>query len=138
AQWLAEEVGSLVLIGNPERAFEVTRRRLLTVAADVCRHLAVRHREGYLFGPGSLGGRLLDAHGGCPDPDAPADRFLTLVERLEGSGAFLLTNTIDDVLPMADVVVAATSATGTVIGPRSLCPGAVVCDLSRPANVSAE
>ena len=41
-------------------------------------------------------------------------------------------------LPLADVVVAATSATGTLIGPRPLRPGAVVCDLSRPANISTE
>ena len=58
--------------------------------------------------------RLLAAHGGCPEPDAPADRFLTLAERLEGAGAFLLTNTIDDVLPMADVVVTATSTSQAV------------------------
>ena len=85
AQLLAEDVGHLVLIGNPDRAVDVTRRRLLTVAADVCRHLAVRHREGFYFGQGSLGSRLLAAHGGCPEPDAPVDRFLALAERLEGT-----------------------------------------------------
>jgi acetylornithine/succinyldiaminopimelate/putrescine aminotransferase/predicted amino acid dehydrogenase len=135
---LAEDVGRLVLIGNPDRAFEVTRRRLLSVAADVCRHLAARSREGDRFGHGSLGSRLLDAHGGCPEPDAPTDRFLALAGRLEEQGAFQLTNRIDEVLPMADIVVTATSATGSLVDPRSLCPGALVCDLSRPANVSAE
>jgi acetylornithine/succinyldiaminopimelate/putrescine aminotransferase/predicted amino acid dehydrogenase len=137
---LAEDVGRLVLIGNPERAPEVARRRLLAVAADVCRHLAVRHHEGQAhgFGPGSLGSRLLAAHGGCPGPDAPAEHFLRLAERLEAAGAFLLTNTLEGVLPLADVVVTATSATGTLVDPRSLAPGALVCDLSRPANVSAE
>ena len=68
AQLLAEDVGHLALIGNPDRPFDVTRRRLLAVAADACRHLAVRHREGYRFAHGSLGSRLLAAHGGCPDP----------------------------------------------------------------------
>ena len=135
---LAEDVGRLVLIGNPDRTGEVARRRLLAVAGDVCRHLAVRSREGFRFAHGSLGSRLLATHGGCPDPDAPADLFLELAARLERAGAFLLTNAIDEVLPLADLVVAATSATDTLIGPRSLRPGAVVCDLSRPANVSAE
>ncbi|MBV8606688.1 MAG: aminotransferase class III-fold pyridoxal phosphate-dependent enzyme [Singulisphaera sp.] len=135
---LAEDVGRLVLIGNPDRTAAVARRRLLAVAGDVCRHLAVRSREGFRFAHGSLGSRLLATGGGCPDPDAPADLFLELAARLERAGAFLLTNAIDEVLPLADLVVAATSATNTLIGPRSLRPGAVVCDLSRPANVSAE
>jgi predicted amino acid dehydrogenase len=39
---------------------------------------------------------------------------------------------------MADVVVTATSATANLINPRSLVPGAVVCDLARPANVGPE
>jgi acetylornithine/succinyldiaminopimelate/putrescine aminotransferase/predicted amino acid dehydrogenase len=137
AQLLAENVGRLVLIGNPDRAFDVTRRRLLAVAADVCRHLAARHREGRHFGQGSLGGRLLATHGGCPEPDAPAELFLGLAEHLASTGALVLSNRIDDGLPLADIVVTATSATGTLVDPRSLGPGAVVCDLSRPANVSA-
>jgi predicted amino acid dehydrogenase len=135
---LAEDVGRLVLIGNPDRAVEVSRRRLLAVAGDVCRHLAVRHHEGQRFAHGSLGSRLLAAYGGCPDPDAPADVFIELAECLESTRTLQLTSVLEEVLPLADIVVAATSATGTLIGPRSLRPGAVVCDLSRPANVGAE
>jgi acetylornithine/succinyldiaminopimelate/putrescine aminotransferase/predicted amino acid dehydrogenase len=138
AQLLAEDVGHLVLIGNPDRAVDVTRRRLMTVAADVCRHLAVRYHQGFHFGQGSLGSRLLAAHGGCPESDAPVDCFVTLAERLERTGALRLTNRIEEGLSTADVVVTATSATGMLIGPRLLTPGAIVCDLSRPANVSAE
>jgi predicted amino acid dehydrogenase len=135
---LAEDVGRLVLIGNPDRAVEVSRRRLLAVAGDVCRHLAVRYHEGHRFAHGSLGSRVLAAYGGCPEPDAPADVFTELAECLESTRTLQLTNVLEDVLPLADIVVAATSATGTLIGPRSLRPGAVVCDLSRPANISAE
>jgi predicted amino acid dehydrogenase len=61
-----------------------------------------------------------------------------LAEHIASTGALVLSNRIDDGLPLAEVVVTATSATGSVVDPRSLCPGAVVCDLSRPANVSAE
>jgi acetylornithine/succinyldiaminopimelate/putrescine aminotransferase/predicted amino acid dehydrogenase len=138
AQLLAEDAGRLILVGNPDRACEVTRRRLLSVAADVCRHLAVRQSEGSRFGLGSLGNALVAVHGRCPEPDARAERFLALAERLAGTGAFILTSAIDEVLPLADVVVTATSAPGTLVNPRTLAPGAVVCDLSRPANVSAE
>ena len=83
---LAEDVGRLILIGNPDRAVEVSRRRLLAVAGDVCRHLAVRYHEGQRFAHGSLGSRLLAAYGGCPDPDAPADLFAGLAECLESTG----------------------------------------------------
>jgi predicted amino acid dehydrogenase len=41
-------------------------------------------------------------------------------------------------LPEADVVVTATSATGSLVRPRDLRHGAVVCDLSRPANVGED
>jgi acetylornithine/succinyldiaminopimelate/putrescine aminotransferase/predicted amino acid dehydrogenase len=135
---LAENVGRLVLIGNPDRAFDVTRRRLLAVAAEVCRHLSARFVEGHRFAHGSLGSRLIAAHGTCPEPDAPAELFATLAEHLAATGALVLSNRIDDALPLAEVVVTATSAAGTLVDPRSLCPGAVVCDLSRPANVSPE
>src|SRR5207244_3649277 len=105
---------------------------------DVCRHLSVRFREGHRFALGSLGGRLLEAVGGFPDPEASTERFLALAEHLEGNGTFRLTNLIDEELRGSDVVVTATSATGTIVDPRWLGPGALVCDLSRPANVSAE
>src|SRR5262249_47564738 len=117
---------------------DVTRRRLLAVGAEVCRHLAARHCEGSHFAHGSLGSRLLATHGGWPEPDAPTERFLGLAEHLASTGALVLSNRIEDGLPLAEVVVTATSATGTLVDPRALCPGAVVCDLSRPANVSAQ
>ena len=50
----------------------------------------------------------------------------------------MLTTAVGEVLPSADLVVTATSATGSIINPVSLRSGAVVCDLSRPANVSAD
>lgn len=40
------------------------------------------------------------------------------------------------VLPSADVVVSVTSAVDTVIEPEDLKPGAVVCDVARPRDVS--
>ena len=36
----------------------------------------------------------------------------------------------------ADIVVAVTSATGTIVEPEWLKPGAIVCDVARPRNVS--
>jgi acetylornithine/succinyldiaminopimelate/putrescine aminotransferase/predicted amino acid dehydrogenase len=138
AMLLAEDIGHLTLIGNPGCAAGTSRRRLLAVAADVCRHLAVRHREGRRFGAGSIGARIVADCGELPDPEASADGFLEQAERMERGGAFLLTTALDEVLPRADVVIAATSAPASLISPGRLHPGAVICDLARPANVTTE
>ncbi len=45
---------------------------------------------------------------------------------------------IDAVLSRADIVISATSATEKVIHAGNLKQGAIVCDISRPANVSEE
>jgi fatty aldehyde-generating acyl-ACP reductase len=43
---------------------------------------------------------------------------------------------LDAVLPQADIIVTVTSAVEAVITPRHLKPGAVVCDVARPRDVS--
>jgi hypothetical protein len=135
---LAEGVGQLILIGNSARAAAQVRQRLLAVASDVCRHLALRYRNGCRFLPNTTGERLLAIAGGELDPNAPAERVARWIEGWEREGTLLVGQEIGRVLPLADVVVAATSATGTVIDADDLRPGAVVCDLSRPANVSTK
>jgi acetylornithine/succinyldiaminopimelate/putrescine aminotransferase/predicted amino acid dehydrogenase len=135
---LAENVGRLTLVGNPDRDPAAIRRRLLAVAADICRHLATGYHQGCSFVSGSLFARFLAECRGAPDPDASAEAFAALVGRLERRGALTLTTAVDEVLPSADLVVTATSATGSIINPGSLRAGAVVCDLSRPANVGRE
>src|SRR5207244_7701416 len=60
------------------------------------------------------------------------------VGRLERSGRLLLSRDPKAAVRNAHAVVTATSATGTVIGPSDLRPHAVVCDVSRPANVSRD
>ncbi len=135
---LAENVGRLTLVGNPDRDPAAIRRRLLAVAADICRHLTTGYRQGCSFVSGSLFARFLAECRGAPDPDASAEAFAALVGRLERRGALMLTTAVDEVLPSADLVVTATSATGSIINPGSLRAGAVVCDLSRPANVGPE
>ncbi len=47
-----------------------------------------------------------------------------------------ITDNVKQSLANAQVVIAVTSATDTIIGPQDLMPGAVVCDVARPRNVS--
>lgn len=138
ALMLAESVGRLVLVGNPEGDAVQVRSRLLGVGADVCRHLAVRREQGHPFAPGSIGDRLVRLQAELPVADAPGARFVALAERLEAGGALVISQQADRTVPLAQVVVTATSAPGTLIGPDDLAPGAVVCDLSRPLNVSRD
>ncbi|MDI6600261.1 MAG: NAD(P)H-binding protein [Thermoanaerobacteraceae bacterium] len=49
-----------------------------------------------------------------------------------------LTNDVHEALRDADVVITVTSAVDTVIEPMDLKPGAVVCDVARPRDVSKE
>lgn len=47
-----------------------------------------------------------------------------------------ITTDLDSALPTADIIVTVTSAVDAVIEPRHLKPGAVVCDVARPRDVS--
>jgi predicted amino acid dehydrogenase len=140
AVMLAEDIGQLMLIGNPEGQVAQVRRRLLAVAADVCQHLIIRKREGKQFAPGSIGDRLLQLCGELPVVDAPDgnDSFVELAKQLEAIGALVISQDVHETVPQAHVVVTATSAPGALIGPDDLACGAIVCDLSRPANVARD
>lgn len=49
-----------------------------------------------------------------------------------------VTSDVKGALSRAQIVIAVTSAVDTIIGPEDLMPGAVVCDVSRPRNVSRQ
>lgn len=131
---MAGEVARLLLVGNPGRP-DQSRRRLLKIAAEICRHLAGLSAHP----PGSLGARLA-AFGGWPAADAPAEEFIRRFEQWEAAGGcpLVITVDLDRLLPQADVVVTATSSTADLVTPGNLKFGAMVCDLSRPPNVSRE
>lgn len=129
---LAGDVARLVLVGNPDRP-DQSRRRLLRVVADICRHLAGLPAHT----PGTLGARLA-AFGGWPTAGDPPEAFIGRFQQWEASGdcPLRITVDLDALLPAADVVVSATSSTGELVTPGNLKHGALVCDLSRPPNVS--
>ena len=49
-----------------------------------------------------------------------------------------VTADIKEALRDAEIIITVTSAVDTIIGPEDLMPGAVVCDVSRPRNVSKQ
>ncbi|MGE5674542.1 MAG: aminotransferase class III-fold pyridoxal phosphate-dependent enzyme [Mycobacterium leprae] len=130
---LYEEVGRLLLIGNPERP-EQSRKRLLKVASDICQHLADLSRQGKHYTPGTIGEALLAA-GSLPGAE-DEEGFTALALKLEAEGLLMITTDIDAHLPEADLVVTATSTAEAIVTPQNLKHGAAVCDISRPPNVS--
>lgn len=133
---LSETVPRLILIGNPNN--QTSSDRLHLVAAEIYRYQSALLKQGRTLKPGSMGHLLQD----CPElpgPDAPMDDFETFVDG-EGHkrGLIEFSTDIDAVLARADLVISATSATEKVIHAGNLKTGAIVCDISRPANVSEE
>jgi acetylornithine/succinyldiaminopimelate/putrescine aminotransferase/predicted amino acid dehydrogenase/acyl carrier protein len=134
---LAERVERLILIGNPDREEQASRRQLLDAAAGICRHVCIEARRRHGFPPGSIAHRLM-RRGALPPADAPAAAFRTLAEQLEADGGRLVITRAPEVLPLADVVVTATSSPKAVLSAENLKMRALVCDLSRPRGAPAE
>jgi acetylornithine/succinyldiaminopimelate/putrescine aminotransferase/acyl-CoA synthetase (AMP-forming)/AMP-acid ligase II/predicted amino acid dehydrogenase len=118
---LAPLVGRLVLVGNPAHRGQALLR-LRRIAADVV--LALRGASGV---PGTLAARV--APTGSPEAEAG---------RLVDDGRLVLLADEAADLTLASVVVAATSSPRALLTAAQLGPGALVCDVSQPANVSPD
>ncbi len=129
ALMLAGDVGRLTLVGNPKSSSGHVRERLLARAADLVGFVAGRAAEGVNFKPDTFAARLLD-YLPCPKDE--------LIAQLERTGWLVLTQDTKSAVQGARLVITATSGTDTLIGPEDLQPHAVVCDVSRPANVSRQ
>lgn len=132
AIFLAEKVNSLILIGNPLNQ-EHSRRRLMKLVAEIYQHL----NQNEIKGGGAIC-RFVKEHPQMPSPDAPIEEYLSFAEKIQGKSPVIYTVEIEKYLPQADVVVTATSQVNSLITPAMLKFGAVVCDVSRPADVSNE
>jgi predicted amino acid dehydrogenase len=131
---LAEDVHRLLLLGNPARP-EQSFGRLRKVAVDLVRCVLEQLQQGHGF----LHGTLADAvrHlGPLPSPQAEPELLLELVASLMRQDRLVLTTDLASMLPQADLVLTATSSVEGLVTPHLLKPHAVVCDLSRPPNVS--
>lgn len=133
---LSETVPRLILIGNPNN--QTSSDRLHQVASEIYRYQSALLQQGRTLKPGSMG-HLLAGCSELPGPDASMDDFEAFTDG-EGSrmGLIGFSTDIDAVLSRADIVISATSATEKVIHAGNLKLGAIVCDISRPANVSEE
>lgn len=132
AIFLAEKVSSLILIGNPLNP-EHSRRRLMKLVAEIYQHL-----NNNSIKDGGAIYQFVKGHPLMPPSDAPIDEYLSFAERVLEESPIIYTVEIENYLPQADVIVTATSQVNSLITPDMLKFGAVVCDVSRPPDVSYE
>jgi acetylornithine/succinyldiaminopimelate/putrescine aminotransferase/predicted amino acid dehydrogenase len=139
ASLLAEHVASLVLVTREGDAAAM-RSRYTTILARIVRHLRRRLGEGASFREGSLA---------CELGRVPCGAELPLTGRVrvdESLGARLLeevrdlpirwTTALESTVAQSDIVFLATSSPEALLRSEMVQAGTVVCDLSRPANVS--
>ncbi len=150
---LAERVSRIILIGNP-RHQRSSSRRLRTVADEMIRHAFQLGKRGHREG---LAGWLNQAVVRLQSEDSEEARHWLKMLResvkqehpeqrplavLEATAAYLgepplitISLELEKGLEAADLIISASNAPGYLIGPKSLKPGAVVCDVARPADV---
>ena len=141
---LAPHVGGLLLVGNPAHP-QAAAARLRRVRIDIVRHLAtLSTREELRGGLAEATAQLLHGLRGHVPPGsshAPSGpglhdaQLATTAGRLAELGALTGSTEIGAGLRTAAVVVAATSSPHALLTAEHLGPGAIVCDVSQPANV---
>jgi len=134
---LSEQVQKLILIGNPARQ-EKSEYRILKVVVDMIKHLRELGDRGKVFSPGSLGDYVSKLT--CfPSEDIDLKSWIEYAKNLLDRGAPIsITVNTEKYLPSADVIMTATSSSEVLITPETLKLGAIVCDMSRPSNVSKQ
>lgn len=134
---VSENFKKLILLGNPRWPVQ-SKRRLMRIAAEAVSHLKLLGEGGYVFQAGTIADLINQQHH-CPKAYSPLEDFMEFVEKLEGRNSpFLFSTSIDNHLSLADIVICATSSPQTLVTSGNIKAGAIVCDISRPSNVSPD
>lgn len=129
---LSEQVDSLVLIGNPNRA-EHSRRRLMRVCAEIYQYLNLKGNQVQ----GTIA-CFVQNHPQAPAKEASLEEYQEFAQLVAEESPLIYSVDLEHYLPQADLVLTATSQVNSLITPELLKFGAVVCDVARPADVSIE
>lgn len=130
ARVVAAQACRLVIIGNPLSA-QFNHVRFAAVLGRIAQYAA----SSVSRNPGSVLDWLATRIVGR-EPD---EAFIQSLLKETGTDAPIqCSNALEDELRGADLVFVATSSTERFIRTDFLKPGAIICDLSRPANVSLE
>ena len=132
---ISQSISRLILIGNPNNK-KSSRKRLFRIAGEIYQYLADLLENEVQFEKNTIGYKLSQRND-VPAPDASLNEFVEFAKRIENNNSpIIITTSIEKMLPEADVTICATNTIKTLIKPKHLKHGAVVCDISRPKNVS--
>ncbi len=137
---MSQYVSQLILLGNPDNSVS-SRKRLTRIAGEIYQFIANQLANGVQFNPGSIGDKVKQfLH--FPSSDADLNEFIEFASELLDTDPYknpiAISTQIEEMLPRADVTISATNNISKFITPDILKHGAVVCDISRPKNVSEE
>jgi acetylornithine/succinyldiaminopimelate/putrescine aminotransferase/predicted amino acid dehydrogenase len=142
ASLLSERVASLALVTREADSASM-RSRYAVIVARIVRHLARRRAQGKQFQGGSLADtlsrlpcseELIENQGRLRLTEGAERRILEQVAHLP----IQWTTDLAGTLAQSDMIFLATSSPDAIVRSEMVQPGSVVCDLSRPANVSDE
>jgi acetylornithine/succinyldiaminopimelate/putrescine aminotransferase/predicted amino acid dehydrogenase len=149
ALMLSEQVSQITLLGNPQRA-NSSKHRLESLFSDIMTYAHQRMKAGELSGLSAWLKQTSDSLAGLGGRAQELARVLlegsdlsvsVLLEACEYLGIELplkLSVQIDETLPYCDMIIAASNSPDYIVYPQHLKPGAVVCDVARPADVSPQ
>lgn len=127
---LAESMERIILLGNPAHQ-ERSHNKLVKVAGELCLHLCNS-------APNSPMAKIISSLPDCPIESNDINAFVRFYAANAHQLPISISVDANKHLPQADVVVTATSSVSELVKPGNVKFGAVICDLSRPANVSRE
>jgi len=129
---LGEEVSRVILVGNPAHP-KSSMRRLKKVGIDLCMNIANLMKKGWIPKDGTIGDYLLTL-------DIPSiedlDSWEKILDLLVDKGYIEITTDLSLAVSNSDIIVTATNSPKELIDPKKVKFGAIICDISRPPNVS--
>ncbi|MCQ1531380.1 aminotransferase class III-fold pyridoxal phosphate-dependent enzyme [Lutispora saccharofermentans] len=134
---ISEKVSKLILIGNSKNK-KSSMERLYRIAGEIYKHIAALLKDNVIFEEGSLGCKIARLEG-FPACGNHIDEFVSFAKGIGSSHDLVKISTeIDADLPMADIAVVSTNTGDILITPENLKHGSIVCEMSRPSNVSPD
>lgn len=150
ALMMSERVCQLTLFGNPKH-INSSKTRLSLLVKDIIEYAAARRKKGIIDG---MSAWLYKAEGLLRIKSSPkalklldqlldgqnlGEKFLQeLCQEIGILNPISYSLDINNVLPQCNLIIAASNSPEYLIFSRHLQPGAVVCDVARPADVAPE
>jgi len=129
---LGKDLHRIILVGNPAHP-KSSVRRLRRVGIELCIYISKLLKTGWNPYEGSIGEYLSGLR--LPSPD-DLDSWNGILEVLKENGFISITTDINSALIESQIIVTATNSPKEIIDPNVVRRHSIICDISRPPNVS--